>query len=209
MSQGGYVTLVGFVAREPMLRETKNKTLVADVRVGTTARYLNRSTGEWTDGETCYYTVNCWRGLAGNVRASLHKGDPVIVKGKFRTRTYTDREGRQRTEAEIIAETIGHDLSRGPANFLRPSRQRTEAADELVAGELARAPMKPDEENPGGDTMPAGDDPSPFADSGSGAEPGPFDEDAVVDYARNFRDDDAMARELRESEEAAVPAVPF
>jgi single-strand DNA-binding protein len=208
MSQGGYVTLVGFVAREPVLRETKNKTLVADVRVGTTARYLNRSTGEWVDGETCYYTVNCWRGLAGNVRASLHKGDPVIVRGKFRTRTYTDREGTQKTEAEIVAETIGHDLSRGAANFLRQPRQRPEAADELVAGELARASTKPDEDDPGDDpVLPDGDLP-PFPDSGSGVDPGPFNEEAVANYSRKLDDDDAMARELRESEEAAMPAAP-
>ena len=61
MSQGGYVTLVGFVAGEPILRKTKDGTTVTDVRVGTTTRVLDRSTGEWRDSDTSYFTVNCWR----------------------------------------------------------------------------------------------------------------------------------------------------
>jgi single-strand DNA-binding protein len=129
MSQGGYVTLVGFVAREPSLRKTKDDKQVADVRVGATTRYYDKTRAAWTDGDTSYYTVTCWRRLAGHVRASLHKGDPVMVKGRFRTHTYEDKQGRIRTEVEITADTIGHDLSRGVANYIRPA-ERQRAADE-------------------------------------------------------------------------------
>jgi single-strand DNA-binding protein len=212
MSQGGYVTLVGFVAREPMLRNTKDGTSVADVRIGTTARYLDRENGVWRDGETCYYTVNCWRRLADNVRASLHKGDPVVVKGKFRTRTYKDKEGLVKTEAEIVADTIGHDLSRGIANFIRPPRYRPEAADELAAGELARSGGLPDFDSDGPDdtgeeSMPSNVGAPPFADPGSGAER--INEEAVENFAYGLGDDQAMARELGEPEETAEPALPF
>lgn len=133
MSQGGYVTLIGFVAREPSLRKTKDDKPVADVRVGATTRYFDKTRGEWTDGDTSYYTVTCWRRLAGHVRASLHKGDPVMVKGRFRTHTYEDKQGRIRTEVEITADTIGHDLSRGIANYIRPpERQRTPDDDDTA-----------------------------------------------------------------------------
>jgi single-strand DNA-binding protein len=124
MSQGGYVTLTGYVAREPILRKVSEGLFVADVRIGSTPRYLDRKTGEWRDGETSYYTVSCWRRLAGHVRASLHKGDPVLVRGRFRTRTYEDKQQRIRTEVEIVADTIGHDLSRGTANYMRPEPPR-------------------------------------------------------------------------------------
>lgn len=129
MSQGGYVTLIGFVAREPNLRMTKDNRPVADVRVGATNRYLDKQTNEWRDGDTSYFTVTCWRRLADHAKASLHKGDPVMVKGRFRTRTYEDKQNRIRVEVEIIADTIGHDLSRGIANYLRPTRPQTENAD--------------------------------------------------------------------------------
>jgi len=215
MSQGGYVTLVGFVAREPMLRNTKDGTSVADVRIGTTARYLDRELDLWRDGETSYYSVNCWRRLADNVRASLRKGDPVIVKGKFRTRSYTDKEGTVKTEAEIVADTIGHDLSRGIANFIRPPRPRADAAGELAGGEVARAAnlgdyerLEPDDEADGPDDgeepMAGNVDTPPLADPGSGQRM----EQTVENFAQGLDDDEAMAREL-EPEETNEPALPF
>jgi single-strand DNA-binding protein len=211
MSQGGYVTLVGFVAREPMLRTTKDNTSVADVRIGTTSRYLDRELDLWRDGETSYYSVNCWRRLADNVRASLRKGDPVIVKGRFRTRTYTDKEGKIRTEAEIVADSIGHDLSRGIANFLRPMKSRPETAGEGAEGaDDARGP-----DDPGEDQMMPGAGIPPFADPGSGVRVEPERpeernaEETVGNFTQGMDDDEAMARELGESREATEPALPF
>jgi single-strand DNA-binding protein len=204
MSQGGYVTLVGYVAREPMLRSTKDGTSVADVRIGTTTRYLDRELDLWRDGDTSYYSVNCWRRLADNVRASLHKGDPVIVKGKFRTRTYTDKEGTVKTEAEIVADTIGHDLSRGCANFLRPQRTRPESSSELTAGEMSRSggDYEGDPEDPDEDVTASRADLPPFADPGSGLERS-AEEDAEEFSAGDV--DAAVARELTEPEETALP----
>ena len=122
MSQGGYVTLVGFVAQDPIQRPTKNGVLVTDLRVGATPRVQDRVTNEWRDGITSYYDVSCWRRLGDNVRASLRKGDPVLVKGKFRARTYTDKNGVTRTMIDIVADTVGHDMNRGVANYLRQPR---------------------------------------------------------------------------------------
>jgi single-strand DNA-binding protein len=137
MSQGGYVTLVGFVAQDPVQRETKNGVLVTDLRVGTTPRVQDRVTNQWRDGETSYYTVACWRRLGDHVRASLRKGDPVMIKGKFSSRTFTDRNGQSRTVVDIIADTVGHDLNRGVANYLRPHRPavNTEADPAVTAPE--------------------------------------------------------------------------
>lgn len=140
MSQFGIVTLTGYVAAEPKLWHTKQtKTPVTHVRIGSTPRRMDRDTGEWLDGQTSYFTVNCWRKLALNVRASLHKGDAVIVRGKLRTRVWLE-DGRPRTEVEIDADSIGHDLSAGWANFLREGRPRLpeeEAAEAAQAAEAA------------------------------------------------------------------------
>ena len=127
MSQGGYVTLVGYVGMEPSIRVTKDGHNVTDVRVGTTSRVLDRRPGSGADGATTYYTVTCWRRLADHTKASLQKGDPVLVKGRFRTSSYEDKTGRLRTEVEIVADTVGHDLSRGIANYIRPERARQNA----------------------------------------------------------------------------------
>ena len=129
MSQGGYVTLVGFVAQDPILRETKNGVLVTDLRVGATPRVQDRVSNEWRDGDTSYYNVSCWRKLGENVRASLRKGDPVMIKGKFRSRTFTDKNGVTRNVIDIMADTVGHDMNRGVANYLRQPRPTATESD--------------------------------------------------------------------------------
>jgi single-strand DNA-binding protein len=129
MSQGGYVTLVGFVAQDPIQRPTKNGVLVTDLRVGATPRVQDRVTNEWRDGITSYFDVSCWRRLGENVRASLRKGDPVMIKGRFRARTYTDKNGVNRTVIDIVADTVGHDMNRGVANYIRQHRPVAADAD--------------------------------------------------------------------------------
>ena len=112
------MTLVGYVAQEPSIRTTRTGKTVTDLRVGITPRYLDQATGEWRDAESSYFTVSCWDRLAHHVRASMHKGEPVLVRGKFKTSTYEDKDGRPRTDTRITANTVGHDLSRGIANLL-------------------------------------------------------------------------------------------
>jgi single-strand DNA-binding protein len=191
MSQGGYVTLVGFVAREPNLRETKDGRHVTDVRVGTTSRVKDVATGEWRDGETSYYNVSCWRRLADHVKASLRKGDPVMIKGRFKTRSYEDKTGRLRTEVEITADAVGHDLTRGVANYLRP--QRPAAAESAEAAEAVDA---------------AAAEEADAADLGEG--PDLIDEEAIERFGRELEEIQG-APEIDGSQAAlsSVPRVPF
>jgi len=134
MSQGGYVTLVGFVAQDPKQHDTA-KGRVTDLRVGTTPRVQDRVTGEWRDADTSYFTVTCWRRLGDHVRASLRKGDPVVVKGRFRSRSFEDKTGQPRTVIDISADTVGHDLNQGIANYMRqaprPISAEGDADDEV------------------------------------------------------------------------------
>jgi single-strand DNA-binding protein len=171
MTQGGYVTLVGFVAREPNLRETRDGRHVTDVRVGTTTRLLDKETGAWRDGETSYYSVSCWRRLADHVKASLRKGDPVVVKGRFKTRSYEDKTGRLRTEVEIVADTVGHDLNRGVANYIRLQRPALAAPG--------------DGAGPGG-TGPGGAEADAAANEDLGEDAGMIDEEAIEQFGREL-----------------------
>ena len=122
MSQGGYVTLVGFVAQDPRQHETKGGRLTK-LRIGATTRVQDRATQEWRDADTSYYDVSCWRKLGDHVQASLRKGDPVFVKGRFRARSYEDKTGQLRNVIDIQADAVGHDLNRGVANYMRPQPQ--------------------------------------------------------------------------------------
>src|ERR1700684_3742708 len=82
------VFLAGYVAREPRFRFTTRGISSVTLRVACTPRWVDRETGEWTDGETSFVTVLCWRTLADNVAKCLHKGEPVLVKGRLHVRPY-------------------------------------------------------------------------------------------------------------------------
>jgi single-strand DNA-binding protein len=187
MSQGAEVTLVGFVATEPNFKLFKEDTLpYLDMRVGVAERRIDKDTGEWRDGDPQYYTVKCWRTLASNAAGSLRKGQPVVVKGKFRSNNYTDKEGRPQFKVEIEAETIGHDLNRGTTYFTRNSRptRATEPddvgypADSADLESLAHDGMT--EPDTGGSARDPGQVPEGEAFAGSSEM---FDEQAIANLA--------------------------
>lgn len=174
MSQENHITLRGFVTAEPKFRQTTQaQVAVTEIRVGSTPRRLNRDTGEWHDGQTSYYTVKCWRRLAINAKGSLHKGDQVIVRGKFYLNSWLDKETQQqRTALEIEADSIGHDLTYGHAIFSRGGHVPPGVAAGVNAGELARAELEMPGDEPG-------DDESDYDDAASA----PAADGVTSDYA--------------------------
>jgi single-strand DNA-binding protein len=167
MSQDNQITLRGFVTAEPKFRQTvQTATPVTEIRVGSTPRRLNRETGEWQEAPTSYYTVKCWRRLAVNAVSSLHKGDMVVVRGRFYMNTWVDSQQRPRATLEIEADSVGHDLAYGWSHFLRGSRPQAERSDGVNAGELARQDTGASGPDDGDDTYPADRDPGELPDAG-------------------------------------------
>jgi single-strand DNA-binding protein len=141
MSLDNQITLRGYVCAEPKLWQTKNNTTGAEVRIGSTPRWLNRDTGEWQEGEPMYYTVKCWRSLAINVKGSLHKGDRVLVRGKFTSRAWVDEQQRPRVQIEVEADSVGHDLAFAWSFVNRGARAPQNLIEGLANGEMARADL--------------------------------------------------------------------
>jgi single-strand DNA-binding protein len=175
------VNLAGYVATDPKFKKVAGDISSAKLRVAYTARRRDRETGEWSDGPTSFVNVQCWRTLAENVQMSVHKGEPVLVTGRLQIRRFQDPEGAPRTAVEIEAMSIGHDLTRGVAQF---SRTRWPSAMAAAAAELQAAAAEP-----GDDTEPAG---GPEAEErpghGAGAPDGDgvIDESAVAGFAREL-----------------------
>jgi single-strand DNA-binding protein len=190
MSQGGYVTIVGFVAQDPSIRTTPTGKVLTKVRVGATPRYKDAS-GQWRDADTSYFDVACWGRLAHHVRNSLHKGEPVVLKGRFRTSTFEDKNGNLRNSIEITADTVGHDLNRGPANYLRPQLQRvTPENDRQRDADVPGARASGRQGETGGATGP-GIDSEPDDDI--------MDDDAIERLGREMDEADLAAQALREN----------
>lgn len=115
-----YVTIVGNVLTTPdWRRTTQTNTLVANFKVASTARRLDRENNRWVDGNSLRVRVNCWRKLAEGVASSIMLGDPVVVVGRLYTRDWVDGDGNPRVQYEMEAVAVGHDLARGRGRFMR------------------------------------------------------------------------------------------
>lgn len=112
------VTLQGWVGGDVQVRQAGDA-LVAHFRVACTPRRFRRSTQEWVDGETQWYSVNAWRGLGDSCARSLRQGDPVLVHGRLSARTYVNGAGVEVTSFDVEALLVGHDLTRGTSQFTR------------------------------------------------------------------------------------------
>jgi single-strand DNA-binding protein len=176
------ITVNGWVAQHPRLVEKPGGTRVLKLRVGSTPRRRDPLTGAWGDGPTQWFTVVAFRDLAANACLSLHKGDPVLVRGRLALAQW-EHEGRTYTSNEITADAIGHDLARGTALFARTVRRAVPVG---APGAEDRLP----EEAPGDRTASVGweDREEAWAgEDGYPAEPGPgADGEEYADAVRRF-----------------------
>jgi single-strand DNA-binding protein len=135
-----FVSLVGNLTDDPEVRFTPQGTQVGSFRLACTPRIRQGDT--WTDGETSYFTVTCWRELAAHAADSLSKGDRTLVFGRLKTRSWETPEGERRSVVEVEAEEVGPSLKWATA---KPQRATSKAR-------AANGPSK-------GGTF---DEPSPF-----------------------------------------------
>jgi len=135
----------GYVATQPKGGWTRDGTRTVFMRLGWTPRRIDKTTGEWRDQPSSFVSVICYRRVAENAALCLRRGDPVVVKGSLRVREYGDDDGPKRTAVEVIADSIGHDLSRGITVFKKSTEQEKTAAEhELEVAAAAREPLPGD-----------------------------------------------------------------
>jgi single-strand DNA-binding protein len=139
------ITLQGWLGQDVTVHQVGDVTL-AKFRVASTPRRFRRSSGDWVDGPTQWFTVNAWRTLGEHCARSLRRGDPVMIQGRLNASTWLNRDNIEVTTYEIEATAVGHDLNRGVSSFAKaqrsgtaPAETRAESAEQAVedAGEQA------------------------------------------------------------------------
>lgn len=143
------MTLTGWVAADPNYVITRDGDGIpmCTFRMGQTARYRDRSTGEWTDAKTEWFTVRVFRDAAVSVARSIKKGQPVIVEGRMRTHEWVDNENNKRVTLQIDANAVGHDLSFGISDFTRAVVEDSDGAQQAEdAPPLDKEPPVADDE---------------------------------------------------------------
>lgn len=136
------VQLIGRLGQDPDLKTLESGKKVAHFTLATGGSYKGAD-GSRID-ETTWHSIVAWNGLAEIASKFLRKGREVCVEGRINYRTFTDRNGLQRSVTEIIASdmvllssrTKAEDLSGADGPDLSSGFSDT-PADLTAAGETA------------------------------------------------------------------------
>ena len=111
MSGVNKVILVGNLGAAPEVRYTAGGQPVANFRLATTERWMNKN-GERSE-ITEWHRVVAWGKLAETCGQYLQKGKQVYVEGRIRTRQWQDQQGQKRYTTEVVCNNMQMIGSRG------------------------------------------------------------------------------------------------
>lgn len=94
------VTLIGNLTRDPELRYTPQGTAVCTFGLATNRQWTTES-GEKRE-EADFHRIVSWNKLAELCAQLLTKGRKTYVEGRLQTRSWTAKDGTQRTTTEIV-----------------------------------------------------------------------------------------------------------
>jgi single-strand DNA-binding protein len=122
-------TVSGLVATTPRHLVTQEGLPITSFRLASSKRRFDKTKKIWVEGDTNWFTITSFRQLAINSAASISKGDRIVVSGRLKIRDWDNGE-RSGTSVEVDAESLGHDLVWGTAEFSRTVLVREEPEDD-------------------------------------------------------------------------------
>ena len=105
MASVNKVILVGHLGRDPENRYLPSGEQVTSIAVATTDRWRDKATGDMKE-QTEWHRISFFGKLAEIAGQYLKKGSQVYIEGRIRTNKYTDRDGVERYQTQIIADTM-------------------------------------------------------------------------------------------------------
>ncbi len=141
------VILVGYLGRDPESRYMPSGEQVTNISVATTENWTDKQSAEkksLTEWHRCVFFGK----LAEIAGQYLKKGSQVYIEGRIRTNKYTDRDGVERYQTQIIADTMQmlgskQDGSAQPAGTKQPA-QRNSYAEAKQTGRMPASDMDED-----------------------------------------------------------------
>ncbi|MCQ2200644.1 MAG: single-stranded DNA-binding protein [Bacteroidales bacterium] len=100
------VILLGNVGKEPDIRYFEQNRGVANFTLATTERAHTGRNDQQIPERTEWHNIVVRGGLVQVVERFVHKGSKLFLEGKIRTRSYVDREGRDRFVTEIVVDVL-------------------------------------------------------------------------------------------------------
>ena len=98
------VIIIGHLGRDPESRYMPSGEQVTSISVATTESWKDKSGNK--QEQTEWHRIAFFGKLAEIAGQYLKKGSQVYVEGKLRTQKYTDKDGIERYQTNIIASTM-------------------------------------------------------------------------------------------------------
>ena len=97
------VVLMGRLVADPELKQTQNGTSVCSFRIAVDRNVANKQTGE---RQADFINITAWRQTAEFVCKYFRKGSMIAIEGSLQTRSYTDKDGNNRTAYDVVANNV-------------------------------------------------------------------------------------------------------
>jgi single-strand DNA-binding protein len=105
------VQMIGRVGGDPTTRQTAKGRPVANFNVA-----IHGEKDDKGEAKATWYPITCWDGRADLAADLLNAGDLVYVEGTPELNTWSDRNGKERTDIQVTAKFLQL-LSRGKAGL--------------------------------------------------------------------------------------------
>ena len=96
-----HITLMGRLTKDVELRRTGSGVAVASFTLA-----VDRDFGEKGNKETDFIDCVAWRNTAEFVNSYFSKGRMAVVSGRLQIRTWNDKDGNKRKNAEVIVDNV-------------------------------------------------------------------------------------------------------
>ena len=103
------VAVMGRLTADPELRHTPNDVAVTTFTIAVNRSYVKQGAERQAD----FIDIVAWRNTAEFICRYFKKGQMMAVSGSIQTRTYTDKEGKNRKAFEIVADNVYFTESKG------------------------------------------------------------------------------------------------
>lgn len=102
MASLNQVQLIGHLGADPEIRTFQSGDKVANLRLATSEKWKDKSTGE-TKEKTEWHSVAVFGdGLVGIVERFTRKGSKIYLQGQLQTRKWQDQSGNDRYTTEVV-----------------------------------------------------------------------------------------------------------
>lgn len=106
-----FIAMTGGLVDDVELRFTPGGKAVANFRLASKKR-VKDGTGQWTDGDPIYLSVQCWERVAENAAETLkRKGQQVTVTGSLEQQWWEGKDGSKQSKYVIVASSVAADVT--------------------------------------------------------------------------------------------------